>query len=66
MLCSREFELPGDVATPVLRGTDGKRALELYIGTLEVAPIAPFDIPLVADSELEGKLRVVVWLLRLP
>lgn len=55
MLCSGEFKLPGDVATPVL-----------YIGRLEVAPIAPFDVPLVAESELEGKLRVDVWLLRLP
>lgn len=66
VLCSGEFEPPGVVATPVVRGTDGKRALELYTGTLEVAPIAPFDFPLVADSELEGKLRVEVWLRGLP
>ncbi len=44
------------MATPVLRGTDGKRALELYIGPLEVAPIAPFDVPTEAGIELDGKL----------
>jgi len=60
VLCSGEFALPGDEATPVLRGIDGKRAPELYTGTLELAPIAPFDVPLVGDPELEGTLRVEV------
>ena len=50
------------VATPVLKGTDGVMAPVLYRGVLEVAPIAPLDVPPDPEAELEGMLRGEVWL----
>ena len=43
------------VAVPVLSGTDGEAA-----GTLEVAPIAPFEVPLTARVD-EPSRAVELW-----
>lgn len=54
-------------ATPVLRGTDGVASPVLSgtegeaTGTLEVAPIAPFEVPLAAGVDEASRVVVLWW-----